>query len=592
MSQTTARPAGGPSGARAAAAAPDASGAFTHRQILTILSGLMLGMFLAALDQTVVSTAIRTIADDLQGYDLQAWATTAFLITSTIATPLYGKLSDIYGRRPFYLFAIAVFAIGSALCGIADSMYQLAAYRAVQGIGAGGLMSLALAIIADVVPPRERSKYQGYFMAVWGTSSVLGPVIGGFLAGQGSILGLTGWRWIFWVNVPLAVAAFIVVMRVLHLPHQRRDHRIDWPGALALVTFLVPLLIVAEQGRLWGWTSGRALTCYAIGAVGLAAFVLAERSYRDDAILPLRMFANRTFSVTSASSIVLGAGMFGGILLLPQYLQVVHGSSPTVAGLQMLPLVLGIMTGAMTSGQTIARTGKYKVFPLVGVVLMVVALVALSLVVGADTSIWTLAPFMLLLGVGLGFNMQPVILAVQNAVSPREIGVATSSVTFFRQMGGTIGTAAFLSILFTRLGTEIPDQIRQAAQASPEAAQQAAALQQAGADRVLSDTSAIDAFPALVTPFRVGFSNTLDLVFMVAAAVVAVGFVVLWFLPQLELRTQSGIQAQQAAQQTAGGLEAGPGEQAVQAAGEAAPTSTAPPAGRPGGAEPSGRHRG
>ncbi|MGY1695026.1 MDR family MFS transporter [Geodermatophilus sp. SYSU D00814] len=594
MSQTTARRAGGPGGARAAAA-PDASGAFTHRQILTILSGLMLGMFLAALDQTVVSTAIRTIADDLQGYDLQAWATTAFLITSTIATPLYGKLSDIYGRRPFYLFAIAVFAIGSALCGIADSMYQLAAYRAVQGIGAGGLMSLALAIIADVVPPRERSKYQGYFMAVWGTSSVLGPVIGGFLAGQGSILGLTGWRWIFWVNVPLAVAAFAVVVRVLHLPHQRRDHRIDWPGALALVTFLVPLLIVAEQGRLWGWTSGRALSCYAIGAVGLAAFVLAERAYRDDAILPLRMFANRTFSVSSASSIVLGAGMFGGILLLPQYLQVVHGSSPTVAGLQMLPLVLGIMTGAMTSGQTIARTGRYKVFPLVGVVLMVVALVALSLVVGADTSIWTLAPFMLLLGVGLGFNMQPVILAVQNAVSPREIGVATSSVTFFRQMGGTIGTAAFLSILFTRLGTEIPDQIRQAAQTSPEAAQQAAALQQAGADQVLSDTSAIDAFPALVTPFRVGFSNTLDLVFMVAAAVVAVGFVVLWFLPQLELRTQSGIQAQQAAQQAAqqtAGPDAGPGAQAVQAAGEAAPTSTAPPAGRPGDAEPAGRHRG
>jgi EmrB/QacA subfamily drug resistance transporter len=594
MTQTTRASAADRRDARAAAAAPDASGVFSHRQIITILSGLMLGMFLAALDQTVVSTAIRTIADDLQGYDLQAWATTAFLITSTIATPLYGKLSDIYGRRGFYLFAIAVFVVGSALCGIANSMYELAAFRAVQGIGAGGLMSLALAIIADVVPPRERSKYQGYFMAVWGTSSVLGPVIGGFLAGQESILGLAGWRWIFWINVPLGIAAFAVVVRVLHLPHQRRDHRIDWPGALALVVALVPLLIVAEQGRTWGWDSGRALTCYALGAVGLVGFVLAERAYREDAILPLRMFANRTFSVSSVSSIVLGAGMFGGILLLPQYLQVVHGSSPTVAGLQMLPLVLGIMSGALTSGQVIARTGKYKVFPLVGVVFMVAALVALSLVVAADTSVWTLVPFMFLLGLGLGFNMQPVILAVQNAVSPREIGVATSSVTFFRQMGGTIGTAAFLSIMFSRLGTEIPAQIERAAQSSPEAAQQAGALLQAGPESILSDTSAINAYPALVTPFRTGFSNTLDLVFLVAALVVAVGFFVLWFLPQLELRNQSGIQAQQeAAGQTAGDTPgAGAGQDAAQAAGAAAPTSTAPPTGRPGDAEPAGRHRG
>jgi EmrB/QacA subfamily drug resistance transporter len=570
---------------RRAAAAPDSSGVFTHRQILTILSGLMLGMFLAALDQTVVSTAIRTIADDLQGYDLQAWATTAFLITSTIATPLYGKLSDIYGRRGFYLFAIVVFVVGSALCGIANSMYELAAFRAIQGIGAGGLMSLALAIIADIVPPRERSKYQGYFMAVWGTSSVLGPVIGGFLAGQSSILGLDGWRWIFWINVPLGIFAVVVVARVRHLPHQRRDHRIDWPGALALVVALVPLLIVAEQGREWGWSSGRAVLCYVVGAVGLISFVLAERAYKDDAILPLRMFSNRTFSVSAVSSIVLGAGMFGGILLLPQYLQVVHGSSPTVAGLQMLPLVLGIMTGAMGSGLTIARTGKYKVFPLVGVVFMVVALAALSFVVEADTSVWTLVPFMVLLGLGLGFNMQPVILAVQNAVSPREIGVATSSVTFFRQMGGTIGTAAFLSIMFSRLETEIPEQIRQAAQASPEAAQQAAALQQAGAEGVLADTSAINDFPALVTPFRVGFSETLDLVFMVAAAVVAIGFFVLWFLPQLELRNQSGIQAQQsgAGEITGTGADS-PAEEAAQAAGASAPTSVAPATAPTGGA--------
>ncbi|MGY1732183.1 MDR family MFS transporter [Geodermatophilus sp. SYSU D01045] len=590
MSQTTARPTGGRSGARAAAAAPDSSGAFTHRQILTIIVGLMVAMFLAALDQTVVATAIRTIADDLQGYDLQAWATTAFLITSTIATPLYGKLSDIYGRRPFYLFAIAVFVVGSMLCGLADSMYELAAFRAVQGIGAGGLMSLALAIIGDIVPPRERSRYQGYFMAVFGTSSVLGPVIGGFFAGQDALLGVDGWRWIFYVNVPLGLVAFAAVFRVLHLPHERREHRIDWPGALALIAFLVPLLIVAEQGRIWGWGSTRSLVCYGIGAVGFVLFLLAERAYRDEALLPLRLFRNRSFSVVGVGSVVMGAGMFGGLLLLPQYLQIVHGSSATVAGLQMIPLVAGIMTGAMGSGIAISKTGKYKVFPLVGIVFMTVALLSMSFVVDADTSVWTLVPFMVLLGLGLGFNFQPTILAVQNAVSPREMGVATSSVTFFRQMGGTIGTAVFLSVLFSRLPVDIGSALTSSTDPRVQQALQSGQLQ-GGGD--LSDTSFIQTLPSfLAAPFKTGFSNSIDLVFLIAACVVAIGFFVFLFLPQLALSNQSGIQAQQAARQTAGeptGDDAG--AQVAQAAGAAAPTSTAPPTGRPGDAEPAGRHR-
>jgi EmrB/QacA subfamily drug resistance transporter len=581
--------------ARAAAAAPDASGMFTHRQILTILAGLLLGMFLAALDQTVVSTAIRTISDDLHGFDQQAWATTAFLITSTIATPLYGKLSDIYGRRPFYLFAIAVFVVGSMLCGLAQSMYELAAFRAFQGIGAGGLMSLALAIIGDIVPPRERSKYQGYFMAVFGTSSVLGPVIGGFLAGQSSILGITGWRWIFYVNVPLGILAFVVVMRVLHLPHTRREHRIDWPGALALIVCLVPLLIVAEQGQSWGWGSGRSLLCYVIGGVGLVAFIVAEYLYKDEALLPLRLLANRTVAVSSIGSVVLGAGMFGGILLLPQYLQVVHGSSPTLAGLEMIPLVLGIMSGSVISGQTIARTGKYKMFPLVGIVFIVAAMLSLSFITHASTHYWTLVPFMVLLGLGLGFNFQPVILAVQNAVSPREIGVSTSSVTFFRQMGGTVGTAVFLSILFNRLATEVGTRFFAAAHSSPQAAAQVGQLQKAGVETLLSDTNAITQFPLLVDPFRSGFSAALDTVLLVAACVVAVGFFVMLFLPQLALRNESGIQAAQAADgvRPAGGgeqpapdavppaVDRTPTEETANAVGAAAPTSTAPPAGKP-----------
>lgn len=347
--------------------------AYTHRQILAVLSGLMLGMFLAALDQTIVATAIRTIADDLDGYSLQAWATTAYLVTATLATPLYGKLSDIYGRKPFFMFAISVFVIGSVLCTFSTSMYVLAAFRAIQGLGAGGLFSLALTIIGDIVSPRERAKYQGYFLAVFGTSSVLGPVLGGVFAGQDVILGIDGWRWVFLVNVPVGLVALTVVSRVLHLPKRPTgNQRIDWWGAVALAIGVVPLLVVAEQGHSWGWDSSKSLVCYVIGVIGVLAFVLVELAMKDAALIPMRFFRNGTFALGVVISLVVGAVMFGGITLLPQYLQVVKGSSPTLAGFQILPMVLGLMAGSVVSGQMISRTGHYRYFPILGTALIVI----------------------------------------------------------------------------------------------------------------------------------------------------------------------------------------------------------------------------
>ena len=535
----------------AATAPAPTDGPLTHRQIVTILVGLMMGMFLAALDQTIVATAIRTIADDLKGLDQQAWATTAYLITSTIVTPLYGKLSDIYGRKKFFSAAITIFVVGSVLCTLSQSMLQLAFYRAVQGLGAGGLFSLALAIIGDIVPPRERAKYQGYFLAVFGTSSVLGPVIGGFFAGQSSLLGIDGWRWVFLVNVPIGIAALVVVARTLHLNHTRLDHRIDWWGAVTLTLGLVPLLLVAEQGRDWGWGSGRSIACYAVGVVGVIAFLLVERAMKEEALLPLTLFQNRTVGVASGASVLIGMAMFGGLACLPLYLQIVKGASPTKAGLLLLPLTLGIMFGSILSGQIISRTGRYRLFPIIGSALLALALFVFHFV-KADTPLWQTGIVMVFFGLGLGFNFQPLTLAVQNAVSPRLIGVATSSATFTRQIGGTLGTAVFLSILFST----VPDKISSAmaaAKGTPEFqaalkdpanaafAQSMQAAQQGGgtgaAGGVLKDSSFLNQLdPRLAKPFLEGFSSAMDTVFLAGGAVMVVGFLVMLFLPHVELR--------------------------------------------------------
>jgi EmrB/QacA subfamily drug resistance transporter len=543
-----------------AASAPGVGG-FTHRQVLVILTGLMLGMFLAALDQNIVATAIRTIGDDLHGLSVQAWVTTAYLITSTVSTPLYGKLSDLYGRKPFFLIAITIFITGSAACAFSTSMYMLAGFRAYQGLGAGGLFSLALAIIGDIVSPRDRAKYQGYFLAVFGTASVLGPVLGGFFAGSSSILTITGWRWVFLVNVPIGIVALYVVWRTLNLPNVHRPARIDWVGVCSLFICLVPLLVVAEQGQKWGWGSGSSLLCYVLGIGGLALFIVAEHRMGDDALIPLRFFQNRVFSLTSIVGLVVGMGLFGGISVLPLYLQIVRGVSPTQSGLLLIPLTAGLMIGAIISGQLISRTGHYKIFPIVGSALCVVALILMSFI-GADTPLWQTDIYGALFGLGIGNIMQPITLATQNAMPARDIGVATSSATFFRQMGGTLGVAIFLSVLFSTAGGNIAHAYKNAAKSASfrslttdptitGAANNKPLLSILNGQKLssssLNDTAFLKhANKQLAHPFFVGFSNSMDVIFLLAAGVMLIGFLVLLAVEELPLRTMSGIQAQQA----------------------------------------------
>nr|WP_083869187.1 MDR family MFS transporter [Nocardia niigatensis] len=545
------------------------SAGFTHKQILVIMSGLIMGMLLAALDQTIVSTSIRTIADELHGYSAQAWVTTAYLITSTLATPLYGKLSDMYGRKPFYLAAITIFVIGSLACSMATSMYELAAFRAFQGLGAGGLMSLALTIMGDIVSPRERARYQGYFLAVFGTSSVVGPVVGGILSGTNEILGVTGWRWVFLVNVPVGIIALAVVTRVLKLPKRPVTKvPIDWMGISALIVGLVPLLVVAEQGREWGWTSSHALLCYALGAIGVLSFITVEAKQGDAALIPLRMFKNSTFALGVVISVVVGAAMFGGITLLPQYLQVVQGASPTKAGLLMLPLVAGMMTGSILAGQLIARTGRYKFFPPVGAALLTSGLFLLHLV-SADTGLWIVMIFMAVTGFGLGNLMQPLTLALQNALPPKDMGVSTAAATFFRQIGGTLGVAVFLSVLFTQLAPNITTSLQSAGQPGTSfsvAAQNAMKGEGSAVDKrvvtqlsnpetapaavgqVLNDSSVVQQLnPALAHPFKEGFAKSMDRVFLSATFVALLGFILVLFWKEVPLRSAGGIQARKEA---------------------------------------------
>ncbi len=538
-------------------------GALSHKEIILILIGLMSGMFLSALDQSVVGTAMRTIADDLQGLELQAWVTTAYLITSTISTPIYGKLGDIFGRRRLFIIAIVIFVFGSILSVFATSMYELAAYRAVQGLGAGGLFALAITILSDIVPPRERARYQGFILAVFASSSVLGPVVGGLFSGAPEILFIAGWKWIFLINIPFGAAALFLVWRFMHVPHTPVKHRIDWLGALTIVVGVVPMLLVAENGRQWGWTSTTSIAMYALSIIGIVSFIFAERAAGEEAILPLKLFQNRTFALTTVLGVIVGIGMFGGMMTLPMLLQIVNGVTPTQSGFLMLPMVAGMMIATTVSGQITSKTGQYKIFMVIGTGMLTLGYATLF-GYHYDTPLWAMSISMVIIGMGLGQLMQTLTLAAQNAVEARDIGVATSSTMFFRQMGGTLGVAVFISILFNNLPSRISDAFNSTAYGNPFKAKVGEIMAQfsegklpatdpnvlfiqslqadpaAIGDKLNGDSSFLSTIdPVLARPFLVGFADSSISVFVIAAAVVAVAFVMSFFVKASPLRSKS-----------------------------------------------------
>ena len=551
-------------------------GSLTHKEIILILIGLMSGMFLSALDQSVVGTAMRTIADDLQGLELQAWVTTAYLITSTISTPIYGKLGDIFGRRRLFLIAIVIFVVGSVLSVLATSMYELAAYRAVQGLGAGGLFALAITILSDIVPPRERARYQGFILAVFATSSVLGPVVGGMFSGAGEILYVTGWKWIFLINVPFGAVALFLVWRFMHVPHTPVKHRIDWLGALTIVLAVVPMLLVAENGRDWGWTSLTSIAMYVTSIVGIVTFIYAERAAGEEAILPLKLFSNPTFSLTTVLGVIVGIGMFGGMMTLPMLLQIVNGVTPTESGYLMLPMVAGMMIATTVSGQITSKTGKYKIFMNIGTGMLTLGYVSLF-GYQYDTPIWAMSISMVIIGMGLGQLMQTLTLSAQNAVEAKDIGVATSSTMFFRQMGGTLGVAVFVSILFNNLPDNIKNAFENSKYGDPflkkvseimgkvETGQisaddpnvqfvQAFVSDPASmGDKLNGDSSFLSNLdPELARPFLVGFAESSVSVFVIAAIVVVVAFALSFFVKAAPLREKSAAEEKAEAAMAAG----------------------------------------
>jgi EmrB/QacA subfamily drug resistance transporter len=492
----------------------------THRQILTVLTGVMAGMLLAALDQSIVGTALPRIVSELGGLDKLSWVVTAYLLTSTAVTPLWGKISDLYGRRRVFQAAIGIFVLGSALSGLSQTMTQLIAFRAFQGIGGGGLFAIALAIIGDVIPPRERGRYQGYFGAVFGVSSVAGPLLGGWFTDG------PGWRWIFYINVPIGIAALAITSSALKLPVRRREHAIDYAGAAAIVASVTCLLLYLNwRGPDHGWGEPLALVL-AIASVALAALFVWIESRAAEPILPLHLFRNPIFRVGNAFGFLSGMVLFGTIIFLPLYLQAVKGYSPTMSGLALLPAVIGIFSTSITAGQLISRTGRYKIYPVLGGLILVFAMLGLTRLT-AGTPYWEVGLAVYVWGAGIGLTMQTILTAVQNAVEYRDLGTATGAVTFFRQIGGAIGAAAFGAMLSSRLAVHL-----------------SAAFGGHAPSGVATDANDVQAIrhlpPALRDRVLDAFSSALDDVFLVGVPIVALAFLIALALKEIPLRSGAG----------------------------------------------------